>query len=55
MIQGIELVDLSGKVVYEKGVSGENITIEISSLKKGLYLMKVLSENGYEVIRIEKL
>ncbi|MNU54503.1 Fungalysin metallopeptidase (M36) [compost metagenome] len=55
MIQGIELVDLSGKVVYEKAVSGYDITIEISSLKKGLYLMKVLSENGYEVIRIEKL
>lgn len=55
MIQGIELVDLSGKVVYEKAVSGHDITIEISSLRKGLYLMKVLSENGLEVIRIEKL
>ncbi len=55
MIQGIELVDLSGKLVYEKAVSGHDIMIEISSLKKGLYLMKVLSENGFEVIRIEKL
>lgn len=55
MIQNLELVDLSGKIVYEKTVSGHDLTIDIDSLKKGLYLVKVLSENGYEVIRIEKL
>lgn len=54
-IQRIELIDLSGKTVYEQQVSGNEITIEIASLRKGLYLLKVLSGNGYEVIRVEKL
>lgn len=55
MIHGIELIDLSGKIVYEKTVSGNDVTVDLSYLKKGLYLLKVLSENGYEVVRIEKL
>lgn len=54
-IQRIELIDLSGKTVLQQSVSGNEIRVEISSLKKGLYLLKVLSEKGYEVIRVEKL
>nr|WP_294861183.1 T9SS-dependent M36 family metallopeptidase [uncultured Fluviicola sp.] len=55
-IQQIELVDLSGKTVYTKAVENDNyeIAIDISSLKKGLYLMKVQTQNGLETIRIEK-
>lgn len=56
-IQQIELVDLSGKIVYTKAVENDNyeITVDISNLKKGLYLMKVQTRNGFQTVRVEKL
>jgi extracellular elastinolytic metalloproteinase len=56
-IQQIELVDLSGKIVYTKSIENDNyeIAVDISSLKKGLYLMKVQTRNGFQTVRVEKL
>jgi extracellular elastinolytic metalloproteinase len=54
-IQRVEIVDLSGKLVYTKSL--ENNTeadLDISSLNKGLYLMKIQTQNGIETVRIEK-
>jgi extracellular elastinolytic metalloproteinase len=53
-INEVQLIDLSGKVVYTKSVSGNELVIDISSLNKGLYLMKVQTQNGSETIRVEK-
>ena len=53
-INRIELVDLSGKVVYTKSVSGNEVVLDISSLNKGLYILKVQTQNGSETIRVEK-
>ncbi|WP_430405807.1 T9SS-dependent M36 family metallopeptidase [Fluviicola sp.] len=55
-IQQIELVDLSGKRVYTTvGNNNYEVTLDINSLKKGLYLMKVQTRNGFQTIRVEKL
>lgn len=56
-IQQIELVDLSGKVVYTNVVGNDTfeIAVDISSLKKGLYLMKVKTQTGFQTVRVEKL
>lgn len=56
-IQRIELVDLSGKLVYTKGIESNNheVVLDISGLKKGLYLMKVQTQNGFKTIRVEKI
>ena len=54
-IQYIELVDLSGKVVYTKSLENKTeVDLDISSLNKGLYLMKVQTQSGIETIRVEK-
>ncbi|WP_343635778.1 T9SS-dependent M36 family metallopeptidase [Fluviicola sp.] len=54
-IQHIELVDLSGKLVYSRSLENKTeADLDISSLKQGLYLMKVLTPNGTETIRVEK-
>jgi hypothetical protein len=56
-IQRIELVDLSGKAVYSKEIesNGYEVVLDISNLKKGLYLMKVHTQNGFQTARVEKL
>jgi extracellular elastinolytic metalloproteinase len=55
-IQRIELVDLSGKVVYTNAFMNANfeVVLDISALNKGLYLMKVFTENEFKTIRVEK-
>ncbi len=53
-ISEIQLIDLSGKIVYTKSASGNELVIDISSLNKGLYLLKVQTQNGTETIRVEK-
>lgn len=54
-IQHVELVDLSGKVVYFKSLDNKTeVDLDISSLNKGLYLMKVQTQNGTETVRVEK-
>lgn len=56
-IQRIELVDLSGKVVYTKVFETNNyeVVLDLSNLKKGLYLMKVQTQSGFKTIRVEKI
>ncbi|WP_043023674.1 T9SS-dependent M36 family metallopeptidase [Fluviicola taffensis] len=56
-IQRIELVDLSGKVVYMNTFVNANfeVVLDISILNKGLYLMKVQTRTGFQTVRIEKL
>lgn len=55
-IQRIELVDVSGKVVYTKAIANETYeaVLDITGLNKGLYLMKVFTENEFKTIRVEK-
>ena len=53
-INEVQLIDLSGKIIYTKSVSGNELVIDISNLNKGLYLLKVQTQNGSETIRIEK-
>lgn len=53
-INEIELIDLSGKVVYAKSVSGNETVLDISNLNKGLYILKVQTKNGSETIRVER-
>jgi hypothetical protein len=54
-IQRIELIDLSGKVVYTKSLENKTeVDLDISSLNKGLYVMKIQTQNGSETVRVEK-
>lgn len=55
-IERVELIDLSGKTVYAKTIENDSkeVVLDISSLNKGLYLMKIQTPNGLETIRVEK-
>jgi extracellular elastinolytic metalloproteinase len=56
-IQRIDLVDLSGKIVYANTIENDNyeVILDISNLKKGLYLMKIQTQTGFQTVRVEKL
>ena len=52
----IEIVDISGRVVLVRDLfdieSGQNISLNVSSLRKGIYVCKMIS--GNQVVGIEK-
>lgn len=52
----LQLLDLSGKVIkesYEANVSGKiNRSIELTTLAKGIYFVKISTDNGTEVRKI---
>jgi Secretion system C-terminal sorting domain len=48
----VEVLDITGKLVYEIAVSTNMLDMDISTLTKGIYFVRVMSENGVGVKRI---
>ena len=44
----IEVVDITGKVVFSKNNVTNNETINLSNLQTGVYLAKMVTETGVE-------
>lgn len=44
-IKSIEMIDINGKKVINKIVSGQDMTIETADLTSGLYLLRISSDN----------
>jgi len=54
-IKTIEIVDLTGKLIKQISVSNnEQCDIDVSNLNKGIYFLKIASNNNIEVIRFIK-
>lgn len=53
IINGIKVFDLAGRQVINQIVDGKNITIDVSSLNNGLYILQVISENSFESHKIQ--
>lgn len=54
-IQTAVLYDLSGRFVKEQKFNeGSNYTIDTNGLKKGIYLLKIITENGVETHKVIK-
>ena len=41
----LEIIDLSGKLIYENILDGRNKSVNISSISRGIYLISII-ENG---------
>jgi len=53
IIDKIELLDLSGRKIYEKNINSNRMTILKSDVESGLYLMKIFSDNNTVVKKIQ--
>lgn len=50
----IELMDLSGKIIYSKTFTGTAVTMDISEFANGVYLVNMYTDKGRSVVRLIK-
>ncbi len=48
-IDQLQIFDLTGKMVHQELNMEKNVTMDLSMLNKGLYLIQVLSSQGNEI------
>src|SRR5574344_22611 len=53
-LQKVQVLDLNGRVLLSCNAGSDNISLNISSLPKGLYLVKVQTGNGIMVRKVVK-
>ncbi|MBU1369965.1 MAG: T9SS type A sorting domain-containing protein [Bacteroidetes bacterium] len=44
-IRRVEIYDLAGKMVYSQNTGNTEVVVELSSLKQGMYLMQIITDN----------
>ncbi len=54
-VQRIEVLDLFGRVVLQKKMSGENMLLDISGLSKGIHFLRLMTGDSVEIKRFVKL
>jgi hypothetical protein len=50
----IQIFDASGRLIYRKETNGFQQTLSLSQLARGIYLMKLATDKGNKVLKIEK-
>ncbi len=50
----IQIFDASGRLVYRKETDGFQQTLSLSQLARGIYMMKLATDKGNKVLKIEK-
>lgn len=45
-IYNLRIADVTGKIVLEKGVNGKPLTLDVSGMKNGLFIMIITAENS---------
>lgn len=56
IIQGVEVIDITGKVVIAQQPNAAFVRLETTSLSAGLYIVRILSDRGVVVCqRMEKV
>ncbi|MCH2225262.1 MAG: T9SS type A sorting domain-containing protein, partial [Crocinitomicaceae bacterium] len=50
----ISLIDISGKLIYETNINGENSLLDLTHLESGSYLIKVNSDKGEGISKLVK-
>lgn len=53
-ITGLEVYDLSGKLVRKQSFEANDVKLETSGLSAGTYMIKVLTNNGSQFIKVVK-
>ena len=52
LISKIDIIDLKGAIVFsEKNLSLSEKNISLDSMKSGVYIVKILSENGQSIFK----
>ena len=52
LISKIDIIDLKGAIVFsEKNLSLSEKNISLNSMKSGVYIVKILSENGQSIFK----
>jgi len=56
-IQELKIIDLTGRIVFEKNISesSNEINLNASFLQSGIYLVQILSDKKSEIIKIVKM
>jgi hypothetical protein len=50
----ISVADINGRIVLAQNVSGQNISLDVSALQKGVYILQLSGNNGIQVSRLIK-
>jgi len=53
-VKEIELIDLSGRVVFSENTENQNFKIDIQNLANGVYRLKVSSDKGTVIMKVIK-
>lgn len=53
-ISTIKIYDLTGKELIKKEVDAKNVHVDVSNLPKGIYMVRVASENSIRTIKVIK-
>ena len=48
----LDIVDLNGKIIMKNKISSVQNTVEISRFNPGIYFVKVVSQNNFEVFKL---
>lgn len=51
-LQNIKIMDVSGKLIFERNINSDFEQINVNSLSKGVYLMQVLSNSGISTQKV---
>ena len=54
-MQRITMTNALGQVVYDENVCGDSKTVNMSQYESGLYMVRIITENGTAVRRVVKL
>lgn len=53
MIKEVKVIDLFGSLIkYEKDISATNVRLDMSQMRSGVYLVKILDDFGCRSIKI---
>lgn len=50
----IEVLDLTGRVVYSNTAASEKVKVNLSTLANGIYYVKIQTKSSTEVIKVVK-
>lgn len=53
-MQQVQIYDLTGKMIMTKDVSGKSLELNIAHLKTGIYIAKIKTDQGTEVLKLVK-
>jgi len=54
VVNNVTIYDLAGKSVLNQKADSKNLSLDISKLEKGIYMMRVATKNGAKTVKIIK-